>query len=71
MKKYRAIYTGDVRFDECPVFELNTGSGFYEMLKDKEFCYPKECVEEDQDFILFEVENDEARLINLDNKRRL
>lgn len=64
MKKIRAIYIGDVRFEQCPVFELNKETNYFEMLIDKEFKYEKECVEEDNDFLVFEVENDEARLIN-------
>lgn len=62
MKKIRAIYIGDVRFNECPVFELNEKTHYFEMIKDREFRYEKECVE-DSDFIIFEVENDIAKLI--------
>lgn len=64
MKKIRAIYIGDVRYDECPAFELNEKTNWFEMLKDKTFRYEKECVEEDDDFLIFEVENDEAKLIS-------
>lgn len=67
MKKIRAIYIGDVRFDQCPVFELNEKINYFEMIIDREFRYEKECVEEDSDFMIFEVENDEARLIKGDN----
>lgn len=63
MKKIRAIYIGDVRFDQCPVFELNKGTGYFEMLIDRACIYEKECVYEDHDFIVFEVENDRAKLI--------
>lgn len=63
MKKIRAIYIGDIRFDQCPVFELNEETSYFEMLIDKEFRYEKECVEEDNDFLIFEVENDEVNLI--------
>lgn len=63
MKKIRAIFIGDVRFDECPVFELNEETGYFEMLKDKEFRYPKGSVEEYSDFLIFEVENDETKLV--------
>ncbi|MGF7058468.1 hypothetical protein [Brassicibacter mesophilus] len=63
MKKIRAIYIGDVRFDQCPVFELNVETNYFEMLTDKEFRYERECVEEDSDFLIFKVENDTAALI--------
>lgn len=63
MKKVRAIFIGDVRFDECPVFELNPETGYFEMIVDKEFKYLKEIVEEDNDFLVFEIENDIATLI--------
>ena len=63
MKKIRAIFIGDVRFDQCPVFELNPDTNYFEMLIDKEFRYAKELVEEDDDFLVFVVENDLATLI--------
>ena len=62
-EKIRAIFIGDVRFDQCPVFELNTDTNYFEMLIDKEFRYAKELVEEDDDFLVFIVENDIATLI--------
>lgn len=63
MKKVRAIFIGDVRFDQCPVFELNRATNYFEMIIDKEFRYLKEVVEEDDDFLVFEIENDIATLI--------
>lgn len=63
MKKIRAIFIGDVRFDQCPVFELNNETNYFEMLIDKEMRYEKEVVEEDNDFLIFEIENDIATLI--------
>ena len=42
MKKIRAIYIGDVRFDECPIFELNEENNYFEMIIDKEFRHEKE-----------------------------
>ena len=59
----RAIYIGDVRFDQCPVFELNTDTNYFEMIIDKEIRYEKEVVEEDEDFLIFLVEDDHATLI--------
>lgn len=63
MKKIRAIFIGDVRFNQCSVFELNPDTNYFEMLIDKEFRYAKELVEEDDDFLVFIVENDIATLI--------
>lgn len=63
MKKIRAIYIGDVRFDECPVFELNNETGWFVMLRDNEIKYEKDCVYEDDDFLIFIVENDLAKMI--------
>ena len=63
MKKTRAIFIGDVRFDQCPVFELNTETDYFEMIIDKEIKYEKVVVEEDDDFLIFEIENDHAIFI--------
>ncbi|MEK5068714.1 hypothetical protein [Sporosarcina sp. FSL K6-1508] len=63
MEKIRAIFIGDVRFDQCPVFELNTETNYFEMLIDKEMRYEKECVEEDDDFLIIKVKNDIATLV--------
>lgn len=63
MKKIRAIYIGDIRFNQCPVFELNLDTNYFEMLTDKEFRYEKEVVEKDDDFLVFIVENHIATLI--------
>lgn len=54
----RAIYIGDVRFNECPVFELNQEGTDFVMLKDTIFKYSKEVVYEDDDFIVFTVKGD-------------
>lgn len=52
MQKIRAIYIGDVRFDQCPVFQLDKETNYFEMLIDKSFKYEKEIVEEDyQDLV--------------------
>ena len=61
MKKIRAIFIGDVRYNECPVFELNEETGWFEMLTDKEFKYERECVYDNKDFLIFTVENDEVK----------
>lgn len=53
--KIRAIYIGDVRFDNCPVFELNTETNKFVMLSDNEFQYSDLDVYADKDFLVFEV----------------
>ncbi|AXI00952.1 hypothetical protein DV702_15280 [Sporosarcina sp. PTS2304] len=63
MKKTRAIFIGDVRYDQCPVFELNNETDYFEMIIDKEVRYEKVVVEEDDDFLIFEIEEDIANLI--------
>ena len=63
MKRIRAMYIGDIRFAQCPVFELNEETNYFEMLIDKEFRYEKEVVENDDEFLLFEVENDMVKYI--------
>lgn len=63
MKKVRAIFIGDVRYEQCPVFELNHETDYFEMIIDKEIRYEKLVVEEDNDFLVFEIEKDIATLI--------
>ncbi|MDW0109528.1 hypothetical protein [Sporosarcina aquimarina] len=60
LKKIRAIFIGDVRFDQCPVFELNNETNYFEMILDKEIRYEKAVVEEDDDFLIFEIEENIA-----------
>lgn len=67
--KIRAIYIGDVRFDFCPVFELDEDTEEFIMLSDKEFRYDKDAVYEDEDFLVFEVtpgdeDDDEIGTVN-------
>ena len=53
--KIRAIYIGDVRFDNCPVFELNTETNQFVMLSDNDFKYDDLAVYDDKDFLVFEI----------------
>lgn len=53
--KIRAIYIGDVRFNSCPVFELNTETNQFVMLSDNDFRYDDLAVYDDKDFLIFEV----------------
>lgn len=62
MKKTRAIYIGDVKHNQCPIFELNVETGWYEMVNDTSFRYEKECVNENEGFLLFEVDGDDVTL---------
>ena len=60
----RAIYIGDIRFDDCPVFELDEEDGYFKILGDPDFRYTKEAVESDKNFIRFLVNENEIRLLN-------
>lgn len=62
MRKIRAIYIGDVRFDTCPVFELNQKTGWFEMLEDRSFRYEKDVVDNDDEFLVFCVNNNEVEM---------
>lgn len=55
MYTIRALYIGDVRYSESPVFEFNKEEGVFEMLGDKEFRYPVEDILEDDDWMVFEI----------------
>lgn len=57
MTKLRAVFIGDVRFDQCPVFEYNPATGEFEMLIDKEFRYAPVAIEEDDDWLLFVIDS--------------
>jgi hypothetical protein len=63
LKKIRAIYIGDVKHNQCSVFELNKETGYFEMLNDTSFRYEKECVCENPAFLVFEVESDDVKLV--------
>lgn len=63
MKKIRAIYIGDLRYNECQIFELNQEDKHFEMINDKSYKYHESCVFEDSNFLIFEVENDEVKQI--------
>lgn len=65
MIKIRAIYIGDIKFENCPVFELKE-NGWFEMLEDSEFRYEKSVVESDEDWLIFnvDIEEEKVKLIN-------
>lgn len=70
-KEIRAIYIGDIAFDTCPVFKLNTETDRFEMLIDCDFQYEAVFVYEDKDFLIFELEeeaffgDEEARKVRM------
>lgn len=65
MIKIRAFYIGDIKFENCPVFELKE-NGWFEMLENSKFRYEKSVVENDEDWLIFNVDMDkhEIKLIN-------
>jgi hypothetical protein len=54
----RAIFVGDVRFNECNVFEYNSESKQFHMINDTEINYSFEAVMSDSDFIKFVTDGD-------------
>lgn len=68
-KEIRAIYIGDIGFDTCPVFRLNTKTNKFEMLIDIDFQYDAVLVYEDKDFLIFELE--EESLVNDEEGRKV
>lgn len=71
--KLRAIYIGDVRFDNCPVFELDKDVDEFVMLSDNDFRYEKDVVYEDDDFLVFEItkemdEDEEIEIVKMVKK---
>ena len=43
-------------FEQCPVFEIKNQTNYFETMIDKDMRYEKEVVEEDDDFLIFEIE---------------
>ena len=41
----RAIYIGDMSYNQCDVFEFDETTQEYVMINDNDFRYPKEAVE--------------------------
>lgn len=60
MKKYRAIYIGDMRFNECNVFELDKEADDFVMINDTEIRYSIKAVMGDTDFLVFSISDDRA-----------
>lgn len=66
MTKVRAIYKGDIKYDNCPVFELKD-NGYFEMIIDNDFRYEKSIVESDDDWLIFNVNIEEEEVENYEN----
>lgn len=64
----RAIYTGDVRFDVCNVFEYNSETKKFHMINDKEINYPFEAVLSDKDFIVFVTDGESVFQVEVKNR---
>lgn len=69
-KKIRAIYIGDLRFDNCPVFELNVETHMFVMISDigKDLeCGPTQYedlyVYADENFLIFEVITEDSNIL--------
>ena len=55
MRTIRALYIGDMRYSESPVFELNKEDGVFEMVIDKDCRYSVEDILGDDDWLVFEI----------------
>lgn len=64
----RAIYVGDVRFNECNVFEYDTKTKSFHMINDEEVCYSFESVMNNKDFIIFVSNGDIAFQVEVKNR---
>lgn len=67
----RALFIGDVRFDSCPMFELNTKTMYFEMISDPECAYSTDIILDDPDFILFIIVWDHAKKLPKTAFRRI
>lgn len=53
MERKRAIYIGDMSFNQCDVFEFDEATQEYVMINDTNFRYPREAIEcEDTDWVI-------------------
>ncbi|MEN2766089.1 hypothetical protein [Ornithinibacillus xuwenensis] len=64
----RAIYIGDVRYNECNVFEYDNQTKMFQMINDKDIAYSFEVVMEDEDFIIFLTNGDVVYQMDTKNK---
>jgi len=65
----RAIYTGDVRFNECNVFKYNLETKKFHMINDNEISYPFEVVMNDRDFVVFASDGDaQGHIYRIENQ---
>lgn len=51
--KIKALYKADLRFEDCPVFELEASSLDFVMVKDRDMRYSYHAVITDPNFIVF------------------
>ncbi|MEK4029289.1 MULTISPECIES: hypothetical protein [Bacillaceae] len=64
----RAIYTGDVRYNECNVFEYDNETKMFHMINDKEISYHFDVVMNDKDFIVFVTDGETAYQVEIKNR---
>ena len=61
----KAIYIGDVRFDECNVFEYDNDTKKFHMIN---VSYDFEAVMSDTDFILFAADGENTFQLEVKNR---
>lgn len=66
----RAIYIPDIRFEKMNVFKLNEKLQVFEMINDKEIIYEKEVVLNDDNFLLFTIDQDK-RVSLVENRDKI
>ncbi|WP_050183901.1 hypothetical protein [Domibacillus robiginosus] len=64
----RAIYIGDIRFNECNVFEYDNDTKKFHMVNDREISYDFEVVMGDADFIIFATNGEIAFQLEVKNR---
>ena len=66
MVKKRAVYIGETRYKQCPVFELDKIDKKFKMIDDIDFVYDVEAILCDSDWLVFRIEYDE-KIFNIED----
>lgn len=64
----RAIYIGDVRYNQINVFEYNPKTKEFHMINDKSFSYPFECVMEGKNWLVYFIDGEKVYSMEIKNK---
>lgn len=61
----RAIYTGDILYNVCHVFEYDQTTKLFHMISDRELNYPFDLVMNDTDWIVFLTDGENVYQVNV------